>query len=32
MLSGKRSHLIECVKSRHITGKQRELIGEKFIS
>ena len=29
-LSGKRSHFIECVKSRHITGKQRELIAEKL--
>ena len=25
-LSGKRLHFIECVKSTHITGKQRELI------
>ena len=29
-LSGKRSHFIEYVKSRHITGKQRELIAEKL--
>ena len=29
-LFGKRSHFIECVKSRHITGKQRELVAEKL--
>ena len=29
-LSGKRSHFIERVKSRHITGKQRELVAEKL--
>ena len=29
-LSGKRLYLIECVKSRHMTGKQRERIAEKL--
>ena len=29
-LSGKRPHFIECVKSRHITGKQCELVAEKL--
>ena len=28
--SGKRSHFIECVKSRHITGKHHEVVAEKL--